>query len=389
MKTMKVLSVMIAALCILISIWSPIAAARSLPPKDSPADDDQVRAESKGAEVRTFFRGSVLTPSKPTGNSSAETKACAGKAYGARMFGVPCGTWKMTVNGDTIVSGPASVTIWARSQAGAKNAGFRVNMMRNGDTGNSQALFTNRQTLGAEPVKLSATGTFNMQFTSGDTFDVQLVWLSDPQHVFGPAGSGEFLYGNAQYDSNVKIAFQSHPISITNITAPVIALAATTIKAEFRDILGADPSTMVYSLSVSGATTATPANLGAPSPSGGTGNTSSVTWTWNAKLDNAKSGQYTITVAISYDGNATTTNSTALTITFPVKPGGSGGGIFSLKGGNFPYMLTIVIVLVVVIVVIVIAVVLRGKKKGKKKKPAEEDEEDEEEEEEKEEEEED
>jgi len=387
MKTMKLLSVVIAALFLTMSIWTPIAAAKSLPPKDSPAANGQVRADTKGAEVRNFFRGSVLTPSRPSGNSSAETKSCAGKAYGARMFGVTCGTWKMTVNGDTTVSGPASVTLWARSPAGAKNAGFRINMMRSG--GNTQSLFTNRQTLGAEPVKLTATGTYNQQFSHGDTFDVQLVWLSDPQHVVGPAGSGEFLFGNSAYDSNVKVAFQENPIAITCITAPLVSATTTTIKAEFKDILGADPATMDYDVSVSGATTATPANLGEASPSGGSGNTSSVSWEWKSKLDNAKSGQYTITVGISYDGNATSTNSTAITITFPTKSGGGGGGgLLNLKGGNFPYMLTIVIILIVVIVAIV-AVVLKGKKKTKKRKKVEDEDEDEEEEDEEEEEEED
>ena len=257
MKTAKLLSLVIVALFLTLTIWAPVSTAFDYPPsKGHPQDADGPRQDAAGAEVRVFFRGQALTPTRPSGNQSEETATCPAKAFGGRFSGSIIGMWSMTIGGDTMMSGAVSVAIWARSQAGAKNAGFRVNLYRSG--GNNQAYFTNRQGLSANAVKFTAEGTYNQQFSTGDTFDVQLVWLSDPKYGVGPTGGGEFLYGNGQFDSSVKITFDSAPLAITNITAGANK-DTMDIKAEFKDILGCDPSRMDYSITIQGAATASPA----------------------------------------------------------------------------------------------------------------------------------
>jgi|GEM_PF-1496249 len=387
MKAVKVLSLAIVALFLVMTIWVPLGSAKDLPPAKTPKGDVSIKADAKGADVRLFFRGKAVTPTIPTGNQSEEKVTCPGLAWGAKFKGSIIGKWSVTIGGDTTISGAIAVSLWARSTAGAKQAGFRINLYRSG--GNTQSLYTNRQDIAANPVKFTASGTYSQQFNTGDTFDVQLVWLSNPQHGVGPSGSGDFLYGNGQFDSNVKVSFNEHPIAITNITVPLVSAASLDVKAEFHDILGGDPSTMTYGISITGTTTAVPDHIDAPKASA-QGNASAVTWTWDHKLDSAKSGIYTITVGVSYDGNSTSTNTTQLTIKIPTKGGGGGGSILpSLgmggKGGNM--QLILILVIVIIVVVAIVAVVLRRKgKKGKKKKAKDEDDEDEEEDEEEEEE---
>jgi hypothetical protein len=381
MKAVKVLSLAIVGLFLLMAIWVPIASALDLPPAKTTNGPVEIKAETKGADVRLFFRGKGLTPTVPSGNQSEEKVACPGLAWGAKFKGSIIGKWSVTIGGDTTVSGSVSVSIWARSQGGAKSAGFRINMYRSG--GNTQSLYTNRQDISANPVKFTATGSYSQQFNTGDTFDVQLVWLSNPQHGVGPSGAGEFLSGNGQFDSSVKVSFNEHPIAVTNITIPTVSAESMDIKAEFRDILNGDPTTYFYGIAITGATTATPDHIDAAKASS-QGNMSAVSWTWHHKMDSAKTGVYTISIGISYDGNSTSTNSTQLTIKIPVKGGGGGGSILpSLgiggKGGSMQTYLILIIVIIVVVVVAVVVVKKKGGKKASKKKRKDEDDEDEEE----------
>jgi hypothetical protein len=388
MKAVKILSLAMVGMFILIA-FSPLASALDLPPAKTSKGTADINAETKGADVRLFFRGKGLTPTIPSGNQSEEKVACPGLAWGAKFKGSIIGKWSITIGGDTTVSGSVSVAIWARSQAGAKQAGFRVNMYRSG--GNTQSLYTNRQDISANPVKFTATGSYSQQFNVGDTFDVQLVWLSNPQHGVGPSGAGEFLYGNGQFDSSIKVSFQDHPIAITNITVPVVSSESMDIKAEFRDMLNGDPTTYFYGITITGATTATPEHIDAAKASS-QGNMSAVAWTWHHKLDAAKSGVYTFSIGISYDGNSTATNTTQFTVKIPTKGGGGGGGLLPNlglggKGGGMQTYLILIIVIIIIVVVAVVVVKKKGKK-GSKKKKKDEDEEDEEEEEEEDEEEE-
>jgi hypothetical protein len=390
MKAVKLLSLAIVALFLVMTFWVPIGSAMDVPRDSKDKAQGSIKAEAKGADVRLFFRGKALSPTTPSGNGSEEKVACQGLLWGSKIKGSIIGQWSITIGGDTTVSGPIAITIWARSTAGAKQAGFRINLYRSG--GNTQSFYTNRQDIAANPVKFTASGTYSQQFNIGDTFDAQLVWLSNPQHGVGPSGGGDFLFGNSQFDSNLKVGFLEHPIAVTNISLPLVSSASIDVKAEFRDILNGDPATYTYGIVITGATTATPVNIMEPKASS-QGNMSSVTWTWNSKLDGAKSGIYTITVGISYDGNSTSSNSTQLPVKIPTKGGGGGGSILPNiglggKGGNTQLILILLIVIIIVIVVVVVVVKKKGKK-GAKKKPSkdEDDEEDDEEEDEEEEEE--
>ncbi len=373
MKTVKLLSLAIVALFLVMTFWVPIGSAMDMPPGGHwrvRATGD-INAETKGADVRLFFRGKALSPTTPTGNGSEEKVNCPGLLWGSKIKGSPIGQWSITVGGDTTVSGPISISIWARSTAGAKQAGFRINLYRSG--GNMQAFYTNRQDLAATPVKYTASGSYSQQFNTGDTFDAQLVWLSNPQHGIGPSGAGEFLFGNGQFDSNLKVGFQTHPIAITNITVPMVSKESMDIKAEFRDILNGDPSTYTYGIVITGATTATPAHIDAPKASA-QGNSSAVAWTWHHKMDGAKSGIYTITVGISYDGNSTSSNSTQLTVKIPASGGGGGGSVLPNlgiggKGGNTQLIMILVVVIIVVVVIVAVVLKKKGKKGKAKKKP--------------------
>ena len=391
MKAVKVLSLAIVALFLVMAFWVPIGSALDVPRDSKDKDIVSITADAKGADVRLFFRGKALSPTTPAGNGTEEKVACQGLLWGSKIKGSIIGQWSITVGGDTTVSGPIAISLWARSQAGAKQAGFRINLYRSG--GNTQSFYTNRQDIAANPVKFTASGTYSQQFNTGDTFDAQLVWLSNPQHGVGPSGGGDFIYGSGQFDSSLKVGFLEHPIAVTNISTPLVSAASIDIKAEFRDILSGDPATFKYGIVITGATTATPININAPEASS-QGNMSSVTWTWNNKLDSAKSGVYTITVGISYDGNSTSSNSTQLTLKIPNKGGGGGGSILPNiglggKGGNTQLILILLIVIIIVIVVVVVVVKKKGKKGAKKKPTKDEDDEKEEEEEDEEEEEED
>jgi preprotein translocase subunit SecG len=367
MKTTKIIAMIIAILFLVMGFAMPTIMAKDLK-NDGPDQDQPTTSE---AEVKLFFRGQGITPTRPTGNQSEETTACPGRLYGGRWMGTEIGIWSMGISQDATVAGSVSISIYARSQGGAKNAGFRINLYRN--NGNMQAFFTNRQDIGPTEVEFTAEGTYNQQFNGGDTFDAQLVWLSDPRMGVGPSGAGEFVYGNAAYDSSVKVVFSPHPITVHNTSVPDINKETMSLRTEFSDYLHSDPHANVYMITVGGAGTASPSNLEGPNPSGGSGNVSTVSWVWTHKADGAKSGEYNIVVSISYDGNSSATCSTTLKIKIPSGSGGGGGSLFG-GDGDFDIMLLVYILVAVIIVAIVVVVVM---KKVKKKKKAEEDEDEE------------
>jgi len=233
-----------------------------------------------------------------------------------------------------------------------------------------QAYFTNRQDIGPTEVEFTADGTYNQQFNGGDTFDVQLVWLSDPRMGVGPSGAGEFVYGNALFDSSVKVVFSPHPITVHNTSVPDVNKETMSFRTEFSDYLHSDPHANVYLITVGGVSTASPSHIEGPNPSGGSGNVSTVSWVWTHKADGAKSGEYNIMVSISYDGNGSATCTTTMKIKIPTKDDGRGGSLFG-GDGDFDIMILVYILIPIILVVIVVVVL---KKRKKKKAEAEEEE---------------
>jgi len=297
------------------------------------------RDAGEGISLRLYFTGKTMGPEAPSTNGSGESTPAPGRVWGCNVFGTPIGTWSRILAGPVEIAGDLEVNLYAQSQSGAKDVGFRINMMKNG--GETRDYYTNRQDVGPTPVLLTATGTYTQSFAAGDSLDIELVWISAPTYLIGPCGGGEFVYGSREVDSEVSLTFAAHPITIANITVPEDKLTRQklTVKTDFTDALGAVPEKLAYAIAISGATAASPALLKGPVTSVA-GNVTTVSWEWDHAADKAKSGSYTIAVTIGYDANHSVTNATTLPLRFdrvkvpPTNPIPGGDlGLIAIIGG--------------------------------------------------------
>jgi hypothetical protein len=261
------------------------------------------------------------------------------------MFQVPSDTRSLVMNQNATIDGEITISLWVKAPQGdppgANNATIRIDLYNNN---NRQSFYTNNQEFGKTPVLFTATGMYHQEFRSGDTFKVQLIWIGHARNGIGPTPRGELLFGNERYDSNIQVPISPNPLTITRLTVGGINKKNLTVQADFTDSFKADPSGMVCDLSLSNYTRSFRAShIEGPFISKGPEGSSSVAWTWDHKKDKALAGVYNITVAISYDGNNTTSMNEELQIDIP-KQKEEGSNIRISKEQGYLILTTIVCV---------------------------------------------
>jgi len=71
-----------------------------------------------------------------------------------------------------------------------------------------------------------------------------------------------------------------------------------------------------------------------------------VTWRWNSRLSNAKSGLYTMTMTVIYSNDTKITNGTTLDIKFPVEQ--KADTLAQLGQGNNPLIIAVIVIVVLI-----------------------------------------
>ena len=276
-----------------------------------PVLPDTPRADDSSA-IKLHFKGQGFTTAPPrAGNSTEEKASASGKNIGGRKMGTMIGEWIFTARGDFQTQGAFTAALWASSDKGAKGGSFRLNVNLNG---NNRLSFYSEKKEVSTPVKFSISETATLAVTAGTAVGIGLVWISDPNHFVGPSSGGDFLYGSSEHDSYITITLAGAPI-VVNISKPEMEKDSIKLVANVTEALGMDPTTFFYKLIIVGPATVLPEHMGVPSISS-SDNGTSVTWLWAARKSKAISGEYAITVSVSYDGNISFQNSSKVTITF-------------------------------------------------------------------------
>ena len=336
-------------------VFYPQASAQDTAPPDA----DEATA------IQMHFNGDGLTTVDPAaGNSTEQSKPCPGRPYGGRRYGTVIGEWGFVPAATFKVQGSFKADIWAKSDAGAKNAGFRLNFY----VGSTliDGLFSDRTDLSTAH-KFTISGSMSATCTAGVTVKAGLVWLSDPTYGVGPSGAGTFLYGSKDHDSNVVMTLTAAPVTM-NVTSVDKEGGNLKINARVNESLGMPIEALTYSVSIQGPATVTADSIAKPTISAGDNGTS-VSWLWNYKKSKARSGLYTFTIIVAYCNDTSFSNATQVLIkgleTQTVAPSlfGAGGG----GGGNMLLILVVVIV-VAVVAGLVVFIVWRRKKHPKKSK---------------------
>ena len=327
------------------------------------AQDARAPDADEATTIFLHFKGDGLTTVSPAaGNATEETANCQGRAYGARRSGTIVGEWGFTPAGSFQAGGAFKAEIWAKSDTGAKNAGFRVNINEGGNA--VTHFFTDRTDLSA-PHKFTVSGSMSNNFGAGTTVSAQLVWLSDPTYGVGPSGGGTFVYGSKDHDSIIVMTLTAAPVSM-NVTSADREGSNIKINARVNESLGMPPDSLTYGIMIQGP--ATPSTVPAdhimkPTVSAGDNGTS-VSWLWSFRKSKAQSGMYTFVLTVAYSNDSAFSNTSQLQIRIeapaPVTSGLSLGG-----GSALPF--TIGIVAVVVAVGVVVGFVVWRKLRAKKR----------------------
>lgn len=318
-------------------------------PKGPVADESTIVLHFKG-------QGFSIQPPKP-GNSTEETVNCPGRPYGGRRTGTIIGEWTFLPRGNFQMQGSFKAELWAKSESGAKNAGFRLNLYE-GDS-LYQGYFSDRVEL-STPHKFQIAGSATLSCRAGVQVKVGLVWLSDPNLIVGPSGGGTFMYGSMDHDSTVSFTLAAPPCTM-NLTTIDKEKDALKINARVNDSLGLDPASLTYKVTIVGPATVLPEHLSVPNVAGGDNGTS-VSWLWSFRKSRAQSGMYTMTITVYYTndtffstGNQTQISIEAQQTTDIIKA--------ITSSGTFLPMMAVIILLAVLIPVISFVVIRRRRKK--------------------------
>jgi len=217
------------------------------------------------------------------------------------------------------VYGPFSCTLWAESQKGAKNAYFVVEITKGG--AQVATINTSRQAIGTNPTRFELADTLNIELDTGETLTVTVNFYADLNVVAGtifpqPAQI-TFLYGGAQYASKISITTLPIVIEIPRPefdgSSEVISFSATV-----KEAFDTDPAKMNYSLTITPPVDCNMKTLSeVDTHETDEGTIFSVDWDY--LKDKGKDGDYKITMAVSYDGNFSFTNSSKIYIEVPHK----------------------------------------------------------------------
>jgi len=313
-------------------VFYPQGAAQKTPAPDA----DEATA------IKMHFKSEGLTTVDPAaGNSTEETKPCPGRNWGGRIYGTIIGEWGFVPAGPVKVAGSLKAELWAKSDAGAKNAGFRLNI---NSGGNSWAFFSDRTTL-STPHKYTIADSMSGTLAAGSTVSAQLVWLSDPNYGAGPSGGGTFMYGSKDHDSMVQFTLSASPVSM-NVTSVDKEGGNLKVNARVNESLGMPVDSLTYTLTIQGPATVAADHIAKPIVSAGDNGTS-VSWLWSYKRSRAQSGLYTFTVIVAYCNDTSFSNATQVMIRIDTQSQGSSP--LALGGGSALPLTIVVIVIVAVI----------------------------------------
>lgn len=272
-----------------------------------------------------------LSANFPIGNNTTEieTGRTFGGAGGVYFGGQILGDWTSApIRSSVKVGATLTIALWAKSDENARNVMFEVGVYVNDNR--IATIYTEPTTLSSTPQKLigSADADGDVDLKSGDKVRINIwYWAeSDPAYL-GQGGSSTLLLGSSDFDSQLTVKPKSSPLSIGTISAKAdenVVVISTSINESF----GADLSKLFYKLSVSGQVNGK--TFSEVKTSGG-GNSTTISFEWDYKVDGAEEGKYTINIGVSYDGKKFVQNSTQANIVFPKKPEENTGGFLGIQ----------------------------------------------------------
>ena len=346
---------MVAALVLAGVLLGVVFYPQSLAEPPEPRDPSPPAADT--FTVTMHFKGEKLTTAEPSaGNATEEKATAAGRPWGARMYGTVVGEWAFLPRGDFEIQGAFKAEIWGQSTTGAKNAGFRLNFY----VGNTMwDMYTDRADV-SSPHKFTVSSSVTANVHAGVTVRVGLVWLSDPNYFIGPSSGGDFLYGSMDHDSKISMTLSKAPVTM-NVTGYERESGSVNIHARINESLGMDPTELGYELMISaGPANVLPEHISLLPVVGGENGTM-VTWRWNSKLSNAKSGLYTMSMTVIYSNDTKITNGTTLEIKFPVEQ--KADALAQLGQGNNPLIIGVLVIIAVIAAIVSIVAWRRRKRK--------------------------
>jgi hypothetical protein len=292
------------------SPWLCLASATE--PRDPTAPPDKV-------PVRLYFNDGAMGDlvATPVKKETIEQTTMVGNH--PPVPAVLLGRWSTQQLKYTItIEGAFSCTLWADSEKGAKNAYFTVEVLR-GTT--ALGIFnTTKVNLGQSPTRLDISETLDGELISGDTLSVAVYFWADPNPgmPFPQPAKGTFFFGGGTYSSGITITTQP---MIVEIKKPEVNSAIDYIgfPALVKETFGSEPAKMNYTMTITPPPGVKLEHL-TPVQTQTTEEGLQFVVDWAFTKDNAKDGEYTVTMQASYDGNNTVTNTSTFNLVIPKAP---------------------------------------------------------------------
>ena len=297
---------------------------------------------SEPQPVNLYFYGGdggELKADMPAGNSTTDV-LCPGSPL-PRAFGLLVGIWTTPeISAPISVEAAISVSIWARSDQGANNVRFSVQILVNGGQIGGD-IGTNSQSLSGTPSEFIGDGSGSqIELNPGDTIAARLYYWADSQVVIGPAPDSTMVVGGSEYDTHITIT--TAPITII-VNEPIITEDIITFSATYWDAFGSTKlNAMLNVIGKSDVTT-----LSEPSFAPGN-NGSGVAWGWNYKADKAQEGEYTVSVTLLYGEENGFVATGSYVLTFPKEEKET------TFLDSFGWLIPIIILVVIIIIAVVV-----------------------------------
>ena len=213
------------------------------------------------------------------------------------------------------VQGAFSCTLWADSEKGAKNAYFMVDILK-GTT--ALGIFnTTKLNLGQSPTRLDISGTLDAELVSGDTLSVSVYFYADPNAgvPLPTPAKGTFFFGGGQYTSGIRITTQPMMVEIQKpeVNSGIDYIGFPTL---VKEAFGSDPSKMNYTMTITPPEGVKLKHL-TPVETSTTSDGLLFVVDWEFTKDNAKDGEYTVSMTAGYDNNNTVTNTSKFFLKIP------------------------------------------------------------------------
>ncbi len=308
--------------------------------------------ESKPQPINLFLYGSVqgtevegrLSPMSP--RNTTENFASPAWNFGGRMGTAwLIGIWSTNaLRSSMSISGDVSIKIWARGSG--QEVFFGMNFLLNGnDLG--QDLWTDKSSVSGD-TEFRASGTLNVDMNENDVLSVRIYGGTSAS----PNNNWEMVWGNPHYDTNIRI--NCAPV-ILEVTPPIVTNDFVTFLAAAKEAFGIPLSAMSSTILVTNHGEIE--SLEGPNFSEGENGTI-ILWIWNFKADNARSGEYTITVILSYDGENEFLASGIYFLELPEEN----------EEGGLGWLIPVIIIVVIIVVVVVVVKIILARRSGETSK---------------------